>query len=119
MQSLCKLGCGGMGMVDETSWETQHYVLIFVTLYVICVSALHACMCVMCLEQRRVLLTTAPPSFPTIDFQTKYCGCFFSVIRLNIHSLVSLYAGYSLTVSYLSTFPLFCEAGSLTENLLD
>lgn len=54
MQSLCKLGCGGMGMVDETSWETQHYILIFVTLYVICVSALHACMCVMCLWSRDV-----------------------------------------------------------------
>lgn len=50
MQSLCKLGCGGMGMVDERQAGKHSTVLIFVNLYVICVSALHACMCAMCLE---------------------------------------------------------------------
>lgn len=53
MQSLCKLGCGGKGMVDERQ-AGKHCTVLILLIYVICVSALHACMCAMCLWSRDV-----------------------------------------------------------------
>lgn len=115
MQSLCKLGCGGKGTVDERRAGKHCTALILVNLCYVWVLCMHACVPCVCGVE-----TCAPNHcatfIPNHWFKLNTVAvCSQSWDSIYIHWCACMQA----RVGQWSTFPLFCEVGSLAENLLD